>query len=96
MRNSLVMGQTQFVCSEFGIFVGFMWVRSSVLLDEPGLGRVQSLGFSDFGLDSAFSRLNRFEVRFWWRMNLGSSEFEVRPVRFDAVRSSLYFGSIQH
>ena len=29
-------------------------------------------------------------------MNLGLSKFEVRPVRFEAVRSSLYLGSIQH
>ena len=25
-----------------------------------------------------------FEVQFWW-MNLGSSEFEVQPVKFEAV-----------
>ena len=27
------------------------------------------------------------EVRFWW-MDLGSSEFEVLPVKFEAVQSS--------
>ena len=39
--------------------------------------------------------LNGFEVRFWWT-NLGSSEFEVRPVKFEEVRSALYLGWIQH
>ena len=28
--------------SEFGIFGGFGWVRSSVLLDKPGFARVRS------------------------------------------------------
>ena len=31
-----------FVGSEFGIFGGFGWVRSSVLVGEPGFGRVRS------------------------------------------------------
>ena len=31
-----------FVGSEFGIFVGFGWVRSSILVGKPGFGRVQS------------------------------------------------------
>ena len=31
-----------FVGSEFGIFVGFGWVRSSVLVGELGFGRVRS------------------------------------------------------
>ena len=44
----------------------------------------------------AFWRVsNRFKVPFWW-MNLGSSEFIVRPVEFEAVQSSLYLGLIQH
>ena len=30
------------VGSEFGIFVGFEWVCSSVLVGEPGFGRVRS------------------------------------------------------
>ena len=38
----LVLGRTQFVGSEFGIFRGFGWVRSLVLVGEPGFGRVQS------------------------------------------------------
>ena len=37
-----MLGQTQFVGSEFGIFGGFGWVRSSVLVGEPGFGRVRS------------------------------------------------------
>ena len=36
---SIVVG---FVGSEFEIFGGFGWVRSSVLVGEPGFGRVQS------------------------------------------------------
>ena len=31
-----------FVGSEFGIFEGFGWVRSSDLVGEPGFGRVRS------------------------------------------------------
>ena len=37
-----MLGRTQFVGSEFGIFGGFGWVRSSVLVGEPGFGRVRS------------------------------------------------------
>ena len=37
---TLVLCQTQFVGSEFGIFGGFGWVRSLVLVGEPGFGRV--------------------------------------------------------
>ena len=47
--SQLVLGRTQFVGSEFGIFGGFGWVRSSVLVGEPGFGRVRSseLGFGE-------------------------------------------------
>ena len=38
----VVLGRTQFVGSEFGIFGGFGWVRSSVLVGKPGFGRVRS------------------------------------------------------
>ena len=48
--------------SEFGIFGGFRWVCSSVLVDEPGLGKVQSSVFPDLGLGSAWFWPNRFEV----------------------------------
>ena len=44
----VVLGQTQFLGSEFGIFGGFGWVHSSVLVGEPGFERVrevQPLGF---------------------------------------------------
>ena len=34
-------------------------------------------------------RAKGFKVQFW-RMNLGSSEFKVQPVKFKAVQSSLY------
>ena len=40
--NVLVLGRTQFVGLEFGIFGGFGWVRSSVLVGELGFGRVRS------------------------------------------------------
>ena len=49
----IVLVQTQFVCSEFGIFGGFGWVCSSVLVDESGFGRVRSSVFPDLGLGSA-------------------------------------------
>ena len=38
----LVLGRTQFVGSEFGNFGGFKWVRSSILVGEPGFERVRS------------------------------------------------------
>ena len=34
--------------SKFGFFRGFGWVCSSILVDEPGFNRVQSLVFSVF------------------------------------------------
>ena len=49
------------VGAEFAIFGGFGWVHSSVLVDEPGLGRVRSLFLPDLGLVSAHFRLNRFK-----------------------------------
>ena len=45
----LVFGGTQFVGSKFGIFGGFWWVRSSILVDKPELGRVLKFGLSGFG-----------------------------------------------
>ena len=38
---ALVLGRTQFVGSKFGIFGGFEWVRSSIMVDKPGFRRVQ-------------------------------------------------------
>ena len=38
---------------------------------------------------------NGFVVRFWFA-NLSSEGFEVRPLGFEAVRSSLLLGSTQH
>ena len=35
----LVLGQTGFMGSEFGIFGGFWWVCGSVLVGKPGFGR---------------------------------------------------------
>ena len=40
--HRLVLGRTQFVGSEFGIFGGLGWVCSSVLVGELGFGRVRS------------------------------------------------------
>ena len=70
-----MVGQTQFVGSEFRIFGGFRWVRSSVLVDKPGFGRVQSSIFMDLDLGSACFWPNSFEVQAFWR---GSKGFEVR------------------
>ena len=41
--------------SEFRIFGGFGWVHSSVLVDEPGFGRVSNLVSPDLGLGSTCS-----------------------------------------
>ena len=46
----LVLGRTQLVGSEFGIFGGFGWVRSSVLVGKPGFQK----------------GLKQFEVRYFW------------------------------
>ena len=52
-----------FVGSEFGIFGGFGWVRSSILVDKPGFGKVRSSVFPDLGLGSAHFWPNRFKVQ---------------------------------
>ena len=36
----IVLGQTQFMGSEFRIFGGLGWVHSSVLVGKPGIERV--------------------------------------------------------
>ena len=56
-----------FVGSEFGIFVGFGWVRSSDLVGKFGFGRVRSLTsrvqssseFVTFGFDPTLMELTR-------------------------------------
>ena len=45
MMVEMKKGQNDFVGSVFGIFRGFGWVRSSVLINEPGFGRVRSFFF---------------------------------------------------
>ena len=45
MMVEMKKGQNDFVGSVFGIFRGFVWVRSSVLINEPGFGRVRSFFF---------------------------------------------------
>ena len=75
---------------KFGIFGGFGWVRCrSILVEDPGFGRVWCLVFPDLGLGSAHFWLNRFEIQaywrgwkgfigqFWWttKWRTGSSEF---------------------
>ena len=67
-----VSGQTG---SKFGIFGGFGWVHSSVLVDEPGFGGVQRSVLPDLGLGTAWFWLNRFEYRAFWR---GSNVFQVQ------------------
>ena len=47
--NSVCIG------SKFGIFGGFRWIRSSILADVPGFGRVHSSVFTDLVLGSAIS-----------------------------------------
>ena len=94
--SRVVLGRTQFVGSKFGIFGGFGWVRSSIWVDEPGFRRVRSSVFPNLVLGLTYIWPNKFEVwticrgskgfkvRFWWT-SLGSKEFEVRPVKFEAV-----------
>ena len=60
---------------KFGIFGGFKWVHSSISVDEPGFGRVQSLVFPDLGLGLAHFWLNRFKVWDFWR---GLNGFDVQ------------------
>ena len=77
-------------------FGGFGWVHSLVLVDDSGFRMVRSSVFPDLGLGSAhfwpkrfeiqafWRGYNGFKVQFWWR-NLGSREFEVQLVKFEAV-----------
>ena len=86
-----------------GFLEGFGWVHSLVLVDEPGFEKAQSSVFPDLGLGLACFWLNRFKlqdfwrgsngfkVQFWWT-NLGSSEFEIWPIKFEAAGSALYLG----
>ena len=54
-----MLGRTQFVGSEFGIYGGVRWVRSSVLVGKPGFGRVRSS-------DLEFGELWRtLDIIFW-------------------------------
>ena len=89
----------------FGLgFFGWLICRM-VLIDE--WTRVRTSICTDLDMCSAhfspnmfevwafWRGMSRFEVQFWWT-NLGSSEFGVWPVKFEEVRSSLYFGSFQH
>ena len=57
-----MLGRTQFVGSEFGIFGGFGWVRSSVLVGKPGFGRVRSS-------DLEFGELWRTPDFLFWAQN---------------------------
>ena len=62
--SQLVLGRTQFVGSEFGIFGGFGWVCSSVLVGKPGFGRVRSS-------DLEFGELWRtLDILFWTQYHL--------------------------
>ena len=58
-----MLGRTQFVGSEFGIFGGFGWVCSSVLVGKPGFGRVRSS-------DLEFGELWRTLDTLFWAQNL--------------------------
>ena len=77
----VVLGRILFAGSEFEIFGDFGRVCSSVLVSEPGFGRVQS----------SVSDLNRFEVQAFWVQ----SSVLANELRFERVRSSLYLGSFQ-
>merc|ERR1712016_356031 len=60
-----------FVGSEFGIFVGFGWVRSSVLVGELGCGRVRSSTsrvrssseFVTFGFDPTLTSIINYHLK---------------------------------
>ena len=51
---------TLFVGLKVGIFGEFEWFRSSILVDKPGFGRVQSLVFPDGLFCADFGVLERF------------------------------------
>ena len=77
ISTKLVLGRTQSVGSEFGIFVGFGWVRSLVLVGEPGFGRVRSStsrvrSSSKFKVFSKMFIVVGFGVRDIWRVRVGS------------------------
>ena len=84
----LVLGRTQFVGSEFGIFGGFGWVRSSVLVGKLGFGRVRS---STSRVRSS-SKLEVFSKMFIVVGFVGS-EFGIF-VGFGWVRSSVLVGEL--
>ena len=50
----LVLGRTQFKGLQFGIFGWYWRVHSSVLIDEPGFGKVRSSVFPDYGPGQAW------------------------------------------
>ena len=86
---------------EFGIFGGFGWVHSLVLVDEPGFGRVLSSVFQDLDLGSACFWPNEFKVQaFWrgsngsevwfWSTKQGSSELAVRSLICQVQSSSKF------
>ena len=83
----LVLGRTQFVGSEFGIFRGFGWVRSLVLVGEPGFGRVQS---STSRVRSS-SKFKDFSKMFNILVGFVGSEFGIFG-GFGWVRSSVLVG----
>ena len=97
-----MLGQTQFVGLEFGIFGGFRWVRSSIWVDEPGFGRVRSSVFPDLGLGSTYfwpkgSKFGHFAGFKRVRSSVlvdepGFEWVQIRPVKFEAVQSLLYLG----
>ena len=49
----VMLGRIQFVGLKFGIFGGFEWVRSSIMVDKPGFRRVQRSVFLELGLGLA-------------------------------------------
>ena len=53
--------------SKFGIFEGFRWVLSLILVDEPVIRNVRSSVFLDFGPGLAHFEPNRFEVEAFLR-----------------------------
>ena len=75
-------------------FVVRFWIRKGTKFSFSGFGPEFVLFLTKRFEVHAFRKgYNGFEVRFW-RMNLGSSEFEVRSVKFKAGRSLLNIPSL--
>ena len=62
--------------SKFGIFGGFRWIRSLILVDEPGFWKGSKFGFSGFG-----PGFERVQCLGFSGQNLGRVSLKFKAVR---------------